>query len=102
MLEASWLPGAQDKNTGFTAQALITLPEAAIFPRRFSISNLCELHHEELPRAIDHSGTGTVWLSEAFALKKVSEEKTFFFLKEEKKKRSLVWVLQEDHLLDYL
>lgn len=104
MLEAGWLPGAQDKNTVFAAQALIALPEAAIFLCRFSISNSSELHHEELTRTIGHTGTGRVWLSESFALKKISEEKRYFFFKrsKHKKPRSIVWVLQEDHLLGFL
>lgn len=78
MLEASWLTGAQEKSTIFRAQALITLPETAIFLCRFSISNLSELQHEELTRTIDCTGTGRIWLNKAFALKKVSEEKLFF------------------------
>lgn len=91
MLEASWLPGAQEKKMVFAALASITSPEVAIFPCRFSVSNLSELQYEELTRTIDHIGTRRVWLSEAFALQNVSEEKLFFFLRSEQKKKGALF-----------
>lgn len=67
--------GLRKKTTVFAALASITPPEAAVFPCRFSVSNSSKLQYEELTRTIDDVGTGRVWLSEAFALKNVSEQK---------------------------
>lgn len=75
-----------EKSIIFGDQAVITLPEAAIFPCRFSISNSSELQNEELTRTIDHTGRGKISLSEAFGLMKKSKEKIFI----EKKQKGLV------------